>query len=622
LNLHVLRRLLVGERLPTARQIHERLPKFLALPIFSSDAISSSAYAIEEILLALVVAGAVGLSCSVGVAVTIGLLFTIVTISYRQTVYAYPSGGGSYIVARENLGLYPGMIAAAALLTDYVLTVAVSIASGVDAIVSAAHWLAPYHVHICVIFICLIALANLRGARESGWLFAPPTYLFIGSALLMIIVGAVKWAMGEGPAAPAAPQTLAGMPPLQAVTLILLLRAFASGCAALTGIEAISNSIQAFRPPESKNAAATLVWMAFICIFIFIGLSFMVRHFGIMPIDATSEAVKHGHIAYQTVFSQLGRVIFGNGFLYYMLQASTAAILLLAANTSFAGFPRLSSILARDRLAPRQLFNLGDRLVFSNGIVLLGFFSAILIVIFKGATHKLIPLYAVGVFMAFTLSQTGMVVHWFKLKTPGWKIKATINAVGATATGIVLIVVWTSKFTHGAYIIALVVPFLIFLFNKVARHYQTLRGELTIEGYQIPRALRTAVIVLVPGVHRGVVNALLYAKSIAPDCEGVYVEVDPTETARVQELWDRLHLGVPLTILKSPWRSLIDPILQYIRTLRAERHVDVVTVVLPEFATTRWWHRLLHNQTGLMLKLALMFEQGVIVTNVRYHIKK
>jgi len=619
LKLQILRRWLVGERLPTARQIHERLPKFLALPVFSSDAISSSAYAIEEILLALVVAGAAGLYCSVGVAVTIGLLFTIVTISYRQTVYAYPSGGGSYIVARENLGLYAGMIAAAALLTDYVLTVAVSIASGVDAIVSAAHWLAPYHVHLCVIFICLIALANLRGARESGWLFAPPTYLFIGSALLMIIVGAVKWAMGEGPAAP---PTLAGLPPLQAVTLFLLLKAFASGCAALTGIEAISNSIQAFRPPESRNAATTLAWMAAICIFIFIGLSFMVRHFGIVPIDPTSEGVRHGGVVYQTVFSQLGRVIFGNGFLYYMLQASTAAILLLAANTSFAGFPRLSSILARDRLAPRQLFNLGDRLVFSNGIVLLGFFSAILIVIFKGTTHKLIPLYAVGVFMAFTLSQAGMVVHWFKLKTPGWKIKATINAVGATATGIVLIVVWTSKFTHGAYIIALVVPFLIFLFNKVARHYQTLRGELTIEGYEIPRALRHAVIVLVPGVHRGVVNALLYAKSIAPECEGVFVEIDPAETARVQELWDRLHLGVPLTILKSPWRSLIDPILQYIRTIRAERHVDVVTVVLPEFATTRWWHRLLHNQTGLMLKLALMFERGVIVTNVRYHIKK
>ena len=614
-SLQGLRRVVIGERLPTARAIHERLPKFLALPIFSSDAISSSAYAIEEILLALLVAGAIGLSYSVSIAVSIGLLFTIVTFSYRQTVAAYPSGGGSYIVARDNLGLYPGLIAAAALLTDYVLTVAVSVASGVDAMVSAVQPLAPYHVHICLLLISLIALANLRGARESGWLFAPPTYLFIASALLMVIVGAFKWIVGGEQVAIQAQQNFAAIQPMQAVSLILLLRAFASGCAALTGIEAISNGIQAFRPPESRNAATTLLWMAAICISIFVGLTFMARHFGIVPIQP-------GTPGYQTVFSQLGRTIFGNGLLYYILQAATAAILVLAANTSFADFPRLSSILARDRLAPRQLANLGDRLVFSNGILLLGVFSAILIVIFRGTTHRLIPLYAVGVFMAFTLSQAGMVVHWLRLKTPQWQWKAAVNAIGATATGIVLIVVGASKFMHGAYIVAIIIPILIFVFSMVARHYMTLRKELTIEGYQIPRALRHAVIVLIPSLHRGVIQALLYAKSISEECEAVNVEISPEEAARLQEMWKLLPIKIPLTVLKSPWRTLPEPIINYIRTIRAERGVDMVTVVLPEFATTRWWHRLLHNQTGLLLKFALMFEPGVVVTNVRYHIRE
>jgi len=604
----LLRRLVFGERLPTSRAIHERLPKLLALPVFGSDAISSSAYATEEILLALALAGSGALGYSVGVGAAIGLLFAIVAISYRQTVMAYPSGGGAYIVARDNLGLYPGLVAAAALLTDYVLTVAVSIAAGVAAIVSAVPALVPDREALCLLCIALIMIANLRGAKESGRLFAGPTYLFIASVVLMLVVGGVRLAFAAGPAVRvAAPQLPAELQPL---TIFLLLRAFASGCAALTGIEAISNGVPAFRPPESRNAATTLGWMVAICLTLFVGITVLARQFHIAP-DPT------GH---ETVVSMLGRAVFGVNLFYYFLQAATAAILVLAANTSFADFPRLSSILARDGYAPRQLANLGDRLVFSNGIVLLGVFSALLIILFKGRTHLLIPLYAVGVFISFTLSQAGMVRHWQKVRTPRWRLYAAVNAAGAVATAVVLLVVASVKFVHGAWIILLVIPLLIPLFRKIAQHYRDLAAALTMDGYVIPRGLRHTVLVLVPGLHRGVVSALLYAKSVAGECEAVFVEIDPAETPKLQEQWAHLRLGVPLTVLKSPWRSLTQSIIQYVRTLRAEKGVDVVTVVVPEFATARWWHKLLHNQSGIMLKLALMFEPGVVVTNVRYHV--
>jgi len=605
-SVRALRRFVFGEPLPTARAIHERLPKTLALPVFASDAISSSAYATEEILLALVLAGSGALRFSTGVAAAITLLFAIVAISYRQTVLAYPSGGGAYIVARENLGLLPGLIAAAALLTDYVLTVAVSIAAGAAALISAVPGLAAQREAICLIFIAFITLANLRGARESGRIFAGPVYLFVGSAALLILVGAVRLAQGGAP--PAQPVALAAA--AQPVTIFLILRAFASGCAALTGIEAIANGVPAFRPPESRNAAATLMAMAAICISIFLGITLFAQLFHIVP-DLS------GH---ETVVSKLGRAVFGTGLLYFILQAATAAILVLAANTSFADFPRLSSILARDRLAPRQLANLGDRLVFSNGIVLLGAFSAGLIVLFHGLTHRLIPLYAIGVFISFTLSQAGMVRHWQRLRTRGWHLKAAINALGAIATAVVLVVVASVKFIHGAWIVLVVIPLLILGFRKIAQHYRDLGRALSLEGYEVPRVLRHAVLVLVPGLNRGVVPALLYARTIAPQLEAVFVEIDPAETSRLQQRWNQLDLGIPLTVLKSPWRSLTGPIIQYVRTLRAEKHVELVTVIIPEFATTRWWHKLLHNQAGLMLKIALMFEPGVVVTNVRYRL--
>jgi amino acid transporter len=607
LNAQSLRRLIIGERLPTARAIHQRLPKILALPVFSADAISSAAYATEEIMLVLVVAGPAALALSPVVALAIAVLFAIVAISYRQTVMAYPSGGGSYIVARENLGLYPGLVAASALLTDYVLTVAVSIASGVAAIVSAFPALTEHRVLLCVFLIAFIAVVNLRGAKESGTLFAGPTYLFIFSVLFMLIVGTARQALS--PAAAAA-GPMPEMRAIQPLTLFLLLHAFASGCAALTGIEAISNGIPAFRPPESRNAAATLLWMVGICIVLNLGIALFAHLYQIVPDETLRE----------TVLSRVGRAILGGGFPYYVLQAATAMILVLAANTSFADFPRLSSILARDGLAPRQLANLGDRLVFSNGIILLGACSSILIFVFGGVTHHLIPLYAVGVFLSFTLSQAGMVRHWQKLKTPRWRLSAAVNAVGATVTAVVLVVVASMKFTQGAWIVLLVIPLLIMLFRKVNQHYRSLASSLTMEGYQMPRAVRHAVLVLVPGVHRGVVPALLYAKAIAPECEAVFVETEPAETPRIQEKWANLRLGIPLTVLKSPWRSLTQPVIQYIRTIRSEKHVDLVTVVVPEFVTTGWWHGLLHNQSGLLLKFALMFEPGVVVTNIRYHL--
>lgn len=598
-----LRRLLVGEPLPTARAVHERLAKVLALPIFASDAISSSAYAVEEILMVTVLAGAVGMRYSAGVAAAIGLLFLLVTISYRQTVHAYPSGGGAYIVAHENLGVVPGLLAAAALLADYVLTVAVSVASGVAAITSAVPALLPYHVTLCLLAIAVITLATLRGARESGKLFAPPVYVYIATVLLMVIVGLVRLLVhGAPPAVHPIPL------PVQGLGLFLLLRAFAGGCSALTGIEAIANGVPAFRAPQARNAALTLVWMAVICVTIFAGTSVLAQGFHIIP--------RHE----QTVFSTMGHAVFGNGFLYLLLQASTAAILILAANTSFAGFPRLASILGQDGFAPRQLANLGDRLVFANGIVLLGLASAALIVAFGGTTHRLIPLYAVGVFISFTLSQAGMVIYWRRQRSRGWHVKAAVNALGAVATCTVLAVVGSVKFVQGAWIVLVFIPLLMLAFSSIARHYRELGRILRLSprDRHLPDAIRHAVLVVLPALHRGVIPALSYAKTISPNPEAVYVETDPAETPRFREAWEKLSPDLPLTVLKSPSGSFADPLLRYTRTLRSERRVDLVTVIIPEFVASRWWHGPLWDRSGLLLKLALLFEPGVVVANLRY----
>jgi amino acid transporter len=611
LGIAYLRRLLVGEGLPSTRAIHQRLPKVLALPVFASDAISSTAYATEEIFLALVLAGSGALRLSVPVALAIAALFTVVVTSYRQTVIAYPSGGGAYVVARHNLGTNPGLIAGAALLTDYTLGVAVSIASSVAAVISAAPVLDPHRVPLCLLVVAFITIANLRGAKESGKLFAGPTYLFVASLVVMMAIGAWRQATGTGQVAPPLP-VLAVTEPL---TVFLVLRAFASGCAALTGTEAISTAVPSFRPPENRNAATTLLLMLIICVALNVGVAVFAQVNHIIPSDPLAAST-HGH---ETVLSKVARSIVGSGLLYYIIQAGTMLILALAANTSFTGFPRLASIMARDGFAPRQLANVGDRLVFSNGILLLGALAGLLIVVFRGITHSLIPLYAVGVFISFTLSQAGMVRYWQRLKTRRWKASAAVNGVGAVVTAIVLIVVASAKFVHGSWIVLVVVPLLLLAFHAVSRHYRKLGAALSMEGFQIPQAMRHTVLVAVSRVHHGVAAALLYAKSVSPQCEAVSVEIDPDRSAALQQQWRQKNMGVPLTVLKSPRRSLAEPLIEHIRRLRSERGIDLVTVVIPEFATTHWWQPLLQSRSGLRLKYALMSEPGVVVTNVRYH---
>ena len=666
------KRLLVGKALRTEQAIHERLSKKTALAVFSSDALSSTAYATEEILLVLAVAAIYGqayvfryvIPISIGIAV----LLAIVATSYRQTIHAYPSGGGAYIVAKENLGTTPGLIAAAALLVDYVLTVSVSIAAGVAAITSAAQgtrfaWLDEHKVALCLIFIAIIALANLRGVRESGALFAAPTYAFIFSFLFMIGFGFFHY-FTQGGAAPVPGvediKLAEGYSP-QPLTLFLLLGAFSNGCAALTGIEAISNGIPAFKSPESRNASITLVWMAALLTTMFLGTSLMAYFYGVHP------------RANETVISQFARIMFTGsmGWFYYVVQAATAAILVLAANTSFADFPRLSSLLARDRFLPRQFANRGDRLVFSNGILILAIFSGILVAAFGGDTSRLIPLYAVGVFLSFTLSQAGMVRHWLKERAnnPGtnreiegqsglraeaetkqplpdpelaveeshksrfvsdevtapasWKKSIVINGVGALATAVVLAVFILTKFIHGAWIVVVVIPLLVLMFRAIHGHYLSVAQQLSIEGLGPLREINHTVIVPISGIHRGVLNALQYAKSIAPtNVAAVYVDFDEEATANLREKWDQWGGGVKLVVLASPYRELTGPLLRYIYRVDRKRDDDFITVVIPEFVPAKWWQHLLHNQSSLLLKGALLFKKGVVVVNVPYHLKR
>src|SRR5215217_3351752 len=619
------KRLLVGRALRTEQASHERLTKKTALAVFSSDALSSTAYATEEILLVLAVAAAAtsggSFSFVVPVSVGIAVLLAIVATSYRQTIHAYPSGGGAYIVAKENLGTTPGLIAAASLLADYVLTVSVSIAAGVAAITSAVQgtryaWIDEHKVILCLIFIAFIAIANLRGVRESGALFAAPTYIFVVSFLFMIAFGLFHYFIYGGAAAVPGQEQLkvAEGYKLQPLTLFLLLGAFSNGCAALTGIEAISNGVQAFKKPEAGNAATTLVWMAVLLATMFLGTSVMAYLYHVHPKES------------ETVISQFARIMFTGsfGWFYYVVQAATAAILVLAANTAFADFPRLSSLLARDRFLPRQLANRGDRLVFSNGIVILAIFSGILVSAFGGDTSRLIPLYAVGVFLSFTLSQSGMVVHWLRERAqkPNWKKSLVINAIGALATFIVLCVFIATKFIHGAWIVVVVTPLLVVLFRAIQRHYMMVAKQLSTEGLEPLQPIKHTVIVPISGIHRGVVSALQYAKSIASDkVQAVYVDFEEEATANLKDKWERWGAGVQLVVLRSPYRELTRPLLRHIHRLTKENSNDIITVVLPEFIPARWWQHALHNQSSLLLKGSLLFRKGVIVTSVPYHLE-
>ncbi len=602
---HLLKRFVVGAPMPLSQARHERLSKKVALAVFASDALSSTAYATEEILRVLVLAGSAALGLAIWVAVAIALLLIVVAISYQQTIHAYPNGGGSYIVARANLGASPGLVAAASLMIDYVLTVSVSVAAGVAAITSALPALFPYRVTLGVVCIAVIAFGNLRGVRESGRIFAVPTYLFIFTFGALVLTGLIRWALGD-----VQPLTETVVHPATTLSGFLVLRAFASGCTAMTGMEAISNGVPAFKEPEAHNAAVTSRWMAGILAVLFLGLTLLAQAYRVVPVE------------HETVVSMLGRALFGRGAFYFLIQAATALILILAANTSFADFPRLASLLSQDRYAPRQFAKRGDRLVFSNGIVILGAFAALLLIVFRGDTHALIPLYAVGVFISFTLSQAGMVRHWYRERGPGWRWRLLINGTGALLTGVVTLVIAVTKFTHGAWIVVLLVPILVLMFQTVNRHYALVADQLSLEGYGGPPPIRHTVLVPIGDVHRGVVAAVQYAKLLSPEAKAVYVETDPAATRRLEEKWIKWGMGVPLVILTSPYRSVLTPLLEYIDHLQEEQGEirRVVTIVLPEFMPRRWWQHLLHNQTALLIKGALLFRKDVIVTDVPYHL--
>ena len=602
------KRWLLGSPMETTRAHEQRLSIPIALAVFSSDALSSVAYATEEILLVLSTAGVAALTYSIPIAIVIACLLALLVASYRETVYAYPEGGGSYIVARENLGTIPGLVAAGALLIDYVLTVAVSAAAGVAAVTSAVPVLLEHEVALGLGFVFLIAVGNLRGVKESGRVFAVPTYIFIGSLGLMLATGLWRSMSGHPPVE----EPVSSLPdPTHALTLFLLMRAFSSGCAALTGIEAISDGVKAFKPPESRHAAVTLLIMGVILGTYFVGITWLTHYYGIVP--------HHG----QTVMSQLGRAVLGSGPLYYLLQTATAAILLVAANTAYADFPRLSSILANDRFLPRQLATLGDRLVFSNGIIILSAGAMLLIILFGGDTHALIPLYAVGVFLAFTLSQSGMVMRFLRKRPAQYRLHAATSAAGAAATFVALIIIAITKFTHGAWLVVVLIPLLVWMFLRTHRHYFHVRMQLSLVEMDPERPIRHTAIVPISAVNRATIYALRYAKSIAHEVEAVHIALDPKRAHQIQELWKTWGGGVPLRMLDSPYRSLIRPLVDHIDDLmHGRRRNEMVTVVLPEFVTAHWWEGLFHNQSAFLIKGALLFRPGVVVTSVPFHFKR
>ena len=613
----ILKRLLVGRPLATTEQEHQRIPKVIALAVFSSDAISSTAYATEEILFVTAVGASslmLGLETLIPIAIAVALLLAIVAFSYRQTIFAYPSGGGSYVVSRENLGENPSLVAAASLLVDYILTVAVSISAGVAAISSIPAFsdVAKHRVLVGIFLIVLITLANLRGIKESGRLFAAPTYLYIVMISALIIYGLVRaFILKDISNIPFDQKAFDGtLESGGTLGLFLILKGFSSGAVALTGVEAISNGVPAFKKPESKNAAATLVWMAVILGTLFMGISILAHHLQPYPSHDT------------TVLAQLGIQVFGQGAVFFVLQIATALILTLAANTAYADFPRLASIIAFDEYLPHQMRNRGDRLVFSNGVLILATAAIVLIVAFGGVTTALIPLYAVGVFMSFTLSQAGMVRHHQKQREENWRRHAIMNGVGSVATLIVLVIVATTKFTSGAWVPLVLIPLIILLFKAIRRHYlrvdRALEANLT-AGMTRPR--RNTVIVLVGNVHGGVVQALSYAKSLNPNYLVAVRLVDSDEeAAEANKVWLDAGFDIPLETVYNPYRELRRPLLEFLDRLDEQYENDNVTVIIPEFVVSHWWENILHNQSALRIKRWLLLRPGTMVTSVPYHI--
>jgi len=602
----VLKRWLVGDPLKSTQAAHERLSKTLALAVFSSNAISSVAYATEEILLVLILAGTAAIAWSIPISLAILFLVVVLTISYRQIIYEYPEGGGAYIVARNNLGELPSLIAAGALMIDYVLTVAVSVAAGIAAVTSAVPSLFEHRVALGLAAIIFIIVMNLRGVRESGKFFAIPTYFAIGALGVMVLVGSIQALFGQGASVSPDHQTA-----VEDLTLFLILRAFAAGCAAVTGMEVISNGVKAFRHPESRNASATMISMSLILAALFMGISFMASHYGILP--KTDE----------TVVSQLARLTFGTGALYYALQIGTMLLLVLAANSAFAGFPHLASILARDGYMPRQMATFGDRLVFSNGIIILGIFACFLLVLFHGDTHALIPLYAVGVFISFTLSQAGMVRRWVTKKGPHWRKNLIVNGAGAVTTGIATVILATTKFTQGAWIVFLLIFILVLMFRSIRSHYKAVAEQITLtRDHRPPIPQRNIVIIPISGVDQAVIRAVDYARSHAGEIRAVLVDVDPQATARIQIQWAQWGCGVNLLAIPSPYRSVLGSLLDYVEKILEKEPGIWVTVVIPEILPAHWWQSVLHNQRALLLKTALLFKERVILIDVPFHLTR
>ncbi|MBI4885875.1 MAG: APC family permease [Acidobacteria bacterium] len=602
------KRLLVGDPIPSHLAHHERLSRVTGLAVLSSDPLSSVAYATEEILRVLVLVGVGALGLVQPIALVIAAILALVVFSYRQTIHAYPGGGGAYLVAKDNLGELPALVAAGALLIDYVLTVAVSIAAGVAAITSALPAWHVNRVELTAGLVVVLMLGNLRGVRESGRIFAVPTYLFI--VALLALVGVGVWHVAAGTAVPLAapppPIAAAGAP----LTLFLLLTAFANGCTAMTGVEAVSNGVPAFKPPEAQNAAGTMIAMAVLSIAMFVGITLLARAYDVVP------------SAQETVVSQIARAVFqGRGAAYYLVQAATMLILVLAANTAYADFPRLASLLARDRYLPRQLMNQGDRLAFSNGIIGLSVFAVLLLVAYGGDTHSLIPLYMIGVFVSFTMSQAGMVLRWRRMGGPGWQTSAVINGFGALVTGVVLVVVAVTKAREGAWIVLVLIPMHVVFFRVTRRHYDLVAEQLSLKHW-VPRPRRNTVLVPISGVHRAVVAAIDYARTLSADVRAVYVNIDAAATSQLEREWAQWGQGVRLVVLESPYRSLMEPLLEYIGRIGVERPEDFLTVVLPEFVPARWWHHLFHNQRALLIKGSLLFMPNTVVTSVPFHLAR
>ncbi len=622
-----LQSLLIGRPLATADAPHQTIGKLIGLAVFSSDALSSVAYGPQEIFIVLAATGLVNLHYAFPIVLGIALLLAILTFSYEQTIHAYPGGGGAYIVARDNLGEAPAQTAGAALLTDYVLTVSVSIASGVAQLVSAYPVLYDYRVWIAVGMILFIMLINLRGVKESGAAFALPTYFFLVMISVTILVGFIRYLTGTLTPVIDPPAMVISL--AQPLTLFLILRAFANGTSSVTGVEAISNGITAFKSPRSKNAGITLLWMAGILGLTMVGITYLAVYIHALPSDS------------ETVISQLARTVYGGrGILYLATITSTTVILVMAANTAFADFPRLGALHAGDGFLPRQLTFRGSRLVYSRGIVALAMIASALVIIFQASVTNLIPLYAIGVFLSFTLSQAGMARRWWKsghlaegveVKEPGsilrhekgWQYKMVVNAVGSITTGVVMVIFAATKFKDGAWVVILLTPIMVLIFFSIHHHYKALAKQLSLDHEtELTRTRRNRVIIAIGGVHRGTLQALKFARTVSDDITAVHISIDPIETSKIESKWDYWGEGYRLVILNSPYRLMIEPLLEYIDKIDAiSQPGDLITIVVPQFVAKHWWSELLHTRTAETLRKALLHKENVVITEVPYQVR-